>query len=142
MEYVQHGYCGVFCGACPVLLATKEGTISPEKECFGCKSQKPTGFCATCGIKACARQNGFGFCSQCKSLKSCDLMKAFTTDTQYPYGQCVLKNMETIQITGLLDWLAWQGLRWKCAKCGTSHSWYDQTCAKCGAAVDNYQADF
>jgi hypothetical protein len=86
MEFVLDGYCGVYCGACPVMLATKAGKIDDAQQCYGCKSEKPTGFCATCGIKACAQRKGYEFCDQCNELKTCELMQKFVSDQQYPYG--------------------------------------------------------
>ena len=49
MDFVLHGYCGLYCGAGPILLNTKAGTAS--EPCHGCKSKQPTGYCAVCGIK-------------------------------------------------------------------------------------------
>lgn len=141
MDFVLHGYCGVYCGACPILLATKAGKIDDAQQCYGCKSEKPTGFCATCGIKACAQRNGYEFCGQCEELETCDLMRKFVSDTQYPYGQCVLRNMELIHETGLSKWLDLQEKRWCCQNCGMAHSWYHETCPQCGLAVASYQTD-
>jgi len=141
MDYVHDGYCGVYCGACPTLLATKAGKIDEGLQCYGCKSEKPTGFCSTCGIKACAQGKGYEFCNQCSDLETCELMLRFVSDQQYPYGQCVLKNMETIRLTGLPGWLETQEKRWRCNACGAAHSWYHETCLKCGFAVNNYLAD-
>jgi rubrerythrin len=62
-------------------------------------------------------------------------------DTKWPYQQGVLKNMETIRCEGLTKWLERQDKRWRCANCGASHSWWDETCPQCGQTVANYQAD-
>jgi len=141
MNYVFDGFCGVFCGACPVLLATRIGILEEDKQCYGCKSEKPSGFCKTCGIKSCAENRGFDFCIQCIQLPTCDLMRTFVDDSQYPYGQCVLKNMETIRAIGVENWLDQQDIRWRCENCGTSHSWYHITCLQCGRPVANYHSD-
>src|SRR5512143_3084682 len=141
MDFILDGYCGVYCGACPILLATKAGKIDDVQQCYGCKSAKPTGFCATCGIKACAQRKGDEFCDQCNELEICELMQKFIADEQYPYGQCVLKNMMIIRGLGLTQWLEMQDKRWRCTHCGTAHSWYHETCLECGHAVDSYKAD-
>lgn len=141
MDYVYSGYCGVYCGACPMMLDTKIDRFGKDEQCYGCKSEKPTGFCATCGIKACAQKMGFEFCYQCDELKSCDLMSRFVSDEQYPYGKCVFKNMERIRDEGLPKWLEDQEKRWTCPDCGTTRSWYHRTCPRCGHAVANYQSD-
>lgn len=141
MDFVLDGYCGVFCGACPILLVTREGSIAEEKQCFGCKSQKPGGYCAICGIKACAIQKGFEFCNECSEMNTCKLMQAFISDQQYPYGKCVLNNMEEIRISGLPSWLEKQNKRWRCEHCSEPYSWYQETCSQCGRSVKNYLAD-
>ena len=141
MDFILHGYCGVYCGACPVVLETKDGRIGEDKQCYGCKSEKPTGYCATCGIKVCAQRKGYEFCNQCGELKTCELMQKFVSDKQYPYGQCVLKNMETIRVMGLPKWVEMQDGRWRCKNCGASYSWYEETCRQCGQAVASYKAD-
>lgn len=141
MDYVMDGYCGVYCGACPILLTTKTGKIDEDKQCHGCKSEKNTGYCATCGIKTCAQDKGYEFCNQCNELKTCELIQKFVSDTQYPYGQCVLDNMKMIRDEGLPKWLKIQDKRWRCENCGTSHSWYHETCPQCGQPVASYEAD-
>lgn len=141
MEYVLDCYCGIFCGACPTLLATKAGKVKEDQQCYGCKSEKPTGFCSTCPIKACAISKGFKFCNECSELAACTYMERLVSDKQYPYGQCVLKNMEMIQKQGLSTWLAEQEKRWRCGNCGEPHSWYDKTCPNCGSTVKGYLAD-
>jgi hypothetical protein len=141
MQYILDCFCGVYCGACPNLLATKAGKLEMEQQCYGCKSEQPTGFCSTCPIKACAISKGYEFCSQCSELSTCEYMNSFISDQQYPYGQCVLKNLEMIQVQGLATWLGDQEKRWRCDHCGEPHSWYQETCSKCGFAVNNYLAD-
>ena len=141
MDFILHGHCGMYCGACPILLATKAGKIDDVQECYGCKSVKPTGFCATCGIKTCAQRKGYAFCRECSELQSCELIQKLVSDTQYPYGQCLLKNMVIIASQGLPKWLEIQDRRWRCKNCGAAHSWYHETCPKCGQAVENFEAD-
>ena len=141
MDYILHGYCGMYCGACPNLWATKAGINTAAQECYGCKSEKPTEYCSTCGIKACARRKGYEFCGQCDEWMACEFMQKFISNTQYPYGQCVLKNMQMIREDGLPQWLEIQDKRWRCKNCGTLHSWYHETCPQCGQAVANYKED-
>lgn len=139
MNYVYDCYCGLYCGACTMMLDTKAGKT--DKPCYGCKSEAPAGHCATCAIKACARGKGFEFCIECAELPTCEKMNHFINDPEYPNGLCVMKNMQTIQQVGLPQWLADQELRWQCKNCGTPHSWWDETCPKCGQTVDSYKAD-
>ena len=139
MDFVLDGYCGLYCGACPNMLATKAGTAN--NPCHGCKSEQPTGYCAICGIKACAQSKGYEFCYQCAGSGTCEVLQKFIADAQWPYQQCVLKNMETFRNEGKAKWLAVQDKRWRCANCGRSHSWFAETCSQCGRAVASYKAD-
>ncbi len=139
MDFVLDGYCGLYCGACPDMLKTRAGKAADP--CYGCKSEHPTGHCATCGIKACARSKGYEFCDECAELSACEKMRGFMIDPQWPYHQSVLKNMEAIRRGGLATWLEAQDKRWRCANCGASHSWWDETCPQCGQAVASYRAD-
>jgi RHS repeat-associated protein len=45
------------------MLNTKAG--AGTEQCYGCKSEQPTGYCAVCGIKTCARGQGYEFCIEC-----------------------------------------------------------------------------
>lgn len=139
MEFRLDGYCGLYCGACSMVLQTKAGTA--EKTCYGCKSEGPAGHCATCAIKACAKGKGYEFCIECPQVKTCELMLHFINDPQYPNGLCVMKNMQRIQTVGVPAWLAEQEKRWRCGACGLSYFWYDETCPHCGQPVASYKAD-
>lgn len=139
MELKLDGYCGLYCGACPVMLGTKAGTEA--NACHGCKSEKPAGFCAECGIKACARGRGYEFCHECGELQTCERIRQFMADEKWPYHQGVMKNLEIISRDGVERWLAEQERRWRCAECGAAHSWWDETCRECGQAVSSYKAD-
>ncbi len=139
MDFVLHAYCGLYCGACPIMLNTR-ATTGPER-CYGCKSEQPTGYCAVCGIRACARSGGHEFCGECSEYGRCELMQNFLTDAKWPYQQIAKGNWQSIRKDGLADWLEAQAQRWTCASCGAGHSWWDETCLRCGQAVANYQAD-
>src|SRR5512138_3325071 len=121
MDFVLDGYCGLYCGACPGMLATKAGTSGDP--CYGCKSEQPAGHCANCGIKTCARSKGYEFCYECADLSTCPQLQQFMADPEWPYHPSVLKNMDRIRLEGLTKWLEEQDKRWRCANCGTSHSW-------------------
>jgi hypothetical protein len=111
------------------------------EHCYGCKSEQSAGHCVTCGIKACARFKVYEFCYECTELSTCELMQKFIGDARWPYHQGILKNMEMIRRDGLTKWLEAQEQRWRCSNCGTFHSWWDETCFRCGQAVASYKAD-
>jgi hypothetical protein len=111
------------------------------ERCYGCKSEQPTGYCAVCGIKACARGKGYEFCIECSEYSTCELTQKFVKDTNWPYQQIVSNNMESIRQNGLPKWLEAQEQRWRCQTCGASHSWWVETCPKCGQAVASYKVE-
>ena len=150
MEFRRDGYCGLYCGACPVFLANEQGKVEelaqkwekkPEELiCFGCKSEQVTPWCTTCDIKLCAQDKGYEFCFECNELP-CDKMTTFIEDERCPYHLGVKKNLDFIRQKGVETWLQAQDARWRCQECGTKFAWQDETCKNCGSAVSNYKAD-
>jgi hypothetical protein len=139
MDFVLHAYCGLYCGACPILLNTREGAAA--EPCHGCKSEQPTGYCAACGIKACAQHQSHAFCNECPQYESCTLMDKFLKDTNWLYQQAAARSMESIRQVGLTAWLEAQEQRWRCTSCGAYHSWWDESCSRCGQTTASYKAD-
>jgi predicted RNA-binding Zn-ribbon protein involved in translation (DUF1610 family) len=150
VEFKLDAYCGLYCGACPMMLAHQNGELEAFAErigrkpedvrCFGCKSDKVASFCATCELRQCAGSKGFDSCFRCEELP-CDPFVAFRDDEQWPYHAAVPKNLERIQQTGVEVWLEEQDARWRCPKCGTRFAWQDEECKSCGEKVSNYKAD-
>jgi hypothetical protein len=75
--------CGIFCGACPIYIATRDHnekltnvicavwkTKPDDAKCFGCMQSDPPqrlfGFCQMCTIRNCAKSRGFYSCHQCE----------------------------------------------------------------------------
>ena len=150
MEFHKDGYCGLYCGACPNLLATENGTVDelanirnkPPEEivCYGCKSERVTPWCTICNIKQCAREKGYEFCGECPEMP-CDILTNFIEDQNYPYHLGVMKNLKTIGEQGVAAWLEEQDSRWRCTQCNTKFAWQDEMCSSCGSPVANYKAD-
>jgi predicted RNA-binding Zn-ribbon protein involved in translation (DUF1610 family) len=150
MEFRLDAYCGLYCGACPAMLAHQNGelealaeSIGMEPEdarCLGCKSEKVASFCASCKIRQCASDKGFDFCFRCEELP-CAPFVAFRDDERYPYHAAVPKNLARVQEVGAATWLEEQRVRWRCPACGAQFAWQDETCKNCGQPVSNYKAD-
>ena len=150
MEFKLDAYCGLYCGACPVMLAHQNGELEafaarigmePEDaRCFGCKSDKVASFCTTCELRQCASGKGYDFCVRCDELP-CEPFVAFRDDGQCPYHAAVPKNLERIQQVGAQVWLEEQDARWRCPECGTRFAFQDESCGSCGEQVPNYKAD-
>jgi hypothetical protein len=134
-EYSLDGYCGLYCGACPMFLETKAG--SDQNRCQGCKSGIGSGWCLTCNLKACARGKGLEFCYACADYP-CENLEAFETSADYPYHREVYDYMKTIEKEGKAAWLEKMRVRWSCPACGKEASWWDLSCGNCGAELHGY----
>jgi hypothetical protein len=145
MKYRYDTYCGLYCGACPILRANERGTVEeiakaekmkPEDlECHGCKSDKVAVFCRDCAFKTCAPEKGLEFCGECEDYP-CDDLGKFRND-EWPHHSVVLSNLGKIRRDGLDAWLKERAQRWSCKECGTEFSWYDERCEKCGSKLYN-----
>jgi hypothetical protein len=136
MEFSPDGYCGLYCGACPMLLETKAG--SGKQPCRGCKSDQNPEWCLNCGLKACARGKGLDFCNACADYPCKDL-EEFKTSAEYPYHREVYDYMKIIETEGKAAWLEKMKVRWSCPECKQEASWWDLSCTQCGAKLDGYQ---
>lgn len=131
--------CGLYCGACGVYIATRDkndkfkevmgnlyGTKPAETQCLGCMQPEPPkmlyGYCASCPIRNCVRDNGFYSCHQC-SQWPCDKIDGFALVT----GLRVMKR--TIPLwrekvaalgdeEGSVEWARAELERYHCPFCG------------------------
>ncbi len=87
--------CGLDCEACDARIATltnddalraataakwsemNNGPMTAEMiNCVGCRTDGPKfGYCAMCGIRACATAKGFATCGECGELDTCAAVK-------------------------------------------------------------------
>ena len=149
MEKKYDSYCGLYCGACAILLSNEKGEIENDAKswnmnvedvrCFGCKSKINAIYCRDCEFKTCCESKKINFCFQCNEYP-CSKLLDFKND-KYSHHSVVLKNLESIHQKGLVKWLKDQEKRWKCASCGTRFTWYDKLCEKCGEKLFNCEAE-
>ena len=142
--------CGLYCGACPMYLATQEndaqrlasrfgaGSKQPAKppslenmKCDGCLGGGPTpAHVPKCAIKLCAAEKTkIGVCSECAEFP-CGRISDFNNDGMQHHSE-VLANLRQMKAMGLKDWARYEEDRWKCTKCGAKFSWYEAECIKC-----------
>ncbi len=136
-------YCGLYCGACHVLIANRKGIVEetarkwemdPEDiHCHGCKTDVTSVYCRTCDIKECAENRSTEFCFQCEEYP-CPRLVEFRND-ECPHHSVVLKNLDIIGKEGVSTWLDQQESRWSCPECQTQFGWYDEVCTECGKKV-------
>jgi hypothetical protein len=136
-------YCGLYCGACPVFLATRaEGGLLAEDgallACDGCRSSRLPPWCAECALKACAREKKLGFCGECSEYP-CAPYVGFRDAAQYPYHTECPAYLEAIKAEGWQAWLASMERKWSCPDCSKPASWWDQVCPSCKISMPGFK---
>jgi hypothetical protein len=103
--------------------------------CDGCKSETACTYCTDCAIKRCNLEKGLEYCGQCPDFP-CEIIQSFNDD-KLAHHTGVIRNLQSINEITMETWLRRQAKRWSCAQCGTSFSWYDETCSSCGEELYN-----
>ncbi len=148
MDFRYDTYCGLNCGACPVLGANERGDeewlrkAAEEDECtiddlrcHGCKTDSTAMYCTGCEMRFCAKDKGLEYCSECTDFP-CEIITDFRND-RHPHHSAIFKNLRTIREKGLKTWLEEERVRWLCPECGTRFYWYSQYCSGCGIELYN-----
>lgn len=135
-------YCGLFCEACGLYLATKENgeklakiaeryKMTPEQvKCDGCRSQKLSPYCATCKMKTCASQKNINFCSECGEYP-CQLVFDFRSQPNVAHRLEIENSLQRILEIGYTAWYSEMVQHYSCNQCGTINSAYDTFCRNC-----------
>lgn len=141
--------CGLYCGACPMYLATqsndkekqeallKQFSSGPRKLkmkdllCDGCLGDgRVASFCRTCAIRACpSDKEGVTLCSDCQDFP-CSRITDFNNDGMPHHGE-VLENLRQCRKMGIKKWAEYDKERWQCTECKSPMSWYDGKCSSC-----------
>jgi len=124
------GRCGLYCGACSIYRAFRDGgeyrnklaehfKCPPEKvRCEGCQALTPECWGNDCEIVQCTTSKGFNFCYECSQFddKSCEkyeeLARRYSED-----NVDVRANLERIKSGQLEAWLRESRERFKCPYC-------------------------
>lgn len=144
--------CGLYCGACPMYLATQEnsperleslmkqfsaGKMQMKREdllCDGCiGGGRVAAFCRRCDIRSCAESRAdVAVCSDCLDVP-CAKITRFNNDGMVHHSE-VIENLRQLKGMGLSKWARYEEERWRCPRCSGRISWYDRACPKCGTA--------
>jgi hypothetical protein len=136
-------YCGIYCGACSVLMHGETGRADgfagclgsvPKEEiaCGGCKSGTLYAGCRMCSFRDCALEKGVAHCVDCADYP-CKMYAKWQSAAMFlPHVREAAFSLEAIKRDGVDAWLAAQKKRWSCPYCGTPCSWYASECGKCG----------
>jgi len=139
------GRCGLYCGACSVYRAYKDGgeylsrlaaffKRPPEKvRCEGCQVLTSECWGNGCKIVQCLRSKDFDFCYECAQFddKSCEkyeeLAKRYLED-----NVDVRANLERIEYEQVEAWLKESQERFKCPYCKKPLPEGSKKCYHCG----------
>ncbi len=145
--------CGLYCGVCGVLIATRDGNrkflerllgVYQEKipgldhltiedlKCDGCLSERTSVFCTVCGIKTCNRERGFAGCHECDDFP-CEQIDRFPV----PVGKkVILRAVPHRRRYGTEQWVADETARYHCPDCGHVLFRGAKRCNRCRREVD------
>jgi hypothetical protein len=166
-EFRLDTFCGIYCGACSILMSYRtgekdqlalffneenvraflaaQGEKYPEGEpfehkCTGCKTSTLFINCRPCKIRKCAMEKGLEHCIECAEYP-CEILKFFMCNQEVqqklPHTKVPLKNLERIKEIGVARWLVEQERIWQCPDCGLNSSWYAGTCSQCGRDLNS-----
>jgi hypothetical protein len=143
--------CGVYCGACPMYIATQSKEEEKQKAllnqfssgpmtlkmedilCDGCIGNgSVASFCRNCAMRLCPNdKQDVVRCSDCQDFP-CSRITDFNNDGMPHHGE-VLHNLRQIKEMSIQKWAEYDEERWQCPKCKSPMSWYDSKCSECGA---------
>lgn len=145
--------CGLYCGVCGILYATRENDLKfkeilagfysdklskSEKlsvediHCKGCLSSEPFYFCRECAIKDCVTKKGYSGCHECADFP-CTLIEEFPI----PLGKkVILRAIPYRKKVGTEKWVIDEEARYICPECGQKLFRGAKRCNKCKTPVD------
>jgi len=126
-------FCGLYCGACPLYIASVNAADDTQIKCLGCRSNKLADHCAKCAMRPCASEKNLSSCGQCDQFP-CPETKKFH-GSGMDMAVVAEENCYRVRKTSCNSWLKQQPGRWTCKKCGSGFSFKDETCPRCKADV-------
>jgi hypothetical protein len=143
--------CGLYCGACPMYLASQDHDEKKMDElvkqfsgrgskmavadlqCDGCiGGGRVASFCRACAMRTCAENTKkVTRCADCPDFP-CSKITNFNNDGMLHHAE-VLENCRKLKEAGIQEWAKREEARWRCPQCRANIAWYDKTCSQCGA---------
>jgi hypothetical protein len=126
------GRCGLYCGACEIYRAHKDGgdyrqrmanffKCPPEKvRCEGCQILTPECWGNDCKIVRCLNAKGFRFCHECPDYEehSCEKFEKFSEEYLKEDGVDLRANLAKIKTGEVEEWLKESEEKFRCPYCG------------------------
>jgi hypothetical protein len=151
-DYRHETYCGLYCGACPILAANRAGDEKQlaawaaewkkpveDLRCRGCYTDLTAVFCRDCEIRDCARARGLTHCGLCHEFP-CRLLESFRDDDAAHHSVVVAASRRRA-LLGDAAWLQRQRTRWSCPDCGRGFTWYQNRCPECNSDLYDCRAE-
>jgi len=151
LSLVDHnlvGRCGLYCGACGIYRAYKNGgeyrqrladffKCPPEKVCCeGCQALTPQCWGNDCKIIRCLYTKGLQFCHECSDFKkhTCKKFEKFSKDYLEDDGVDLRANLARIKAGNIDEWLKESEEKFRCPYCGKPlpTSSFRKRCYYCG----------
>ncbi len=142
------GRCGLYCGACEIYRAHKDGgkyrqrvaaflKCPPEKvRCEGCQVLTPECWGNDCKILQCLNAKGFKFCYECLNYNEhdCENFERFSEAYLKEDGVDLRANLSRIEAGEVEDWQKKSKEKFRCPYCGKPLSFgaFRKKCYHCG----------
>ncbi len=140
--------CGLYCGACSILIAHRENDSSLKEKlaqvygmkpedlhCTGCMStdeKEIFPYCRVCPIKSCAAEKKIEGCHRCDDFP-CAHIDGFAI----PLGKkVILKSVPLRREIGTEAWALHEEKRYACPSCGEKVFRGARRCKNCGAQIE------
>lgn len=143
------GRCGIYCGACGVYRAHRDGgeylehvmeswCIPREKmRCNGCGALTPECWGTGCETVKCLDGRGYRYCYECAAFddRSCERYEEIARK-YLGRGEDIRAALLDIKSSRTREWLEEQERRWRYPYCGEPVSWFGDRCFKCGNILE------
>ncbi len=142
--------CGIYCGACYIYRAFKDGgkllKIMTEKlgvpkeeiKCNGCLDpvEDIWRMCKKCQFRACLQERGLAFCYECSEFEN-STCAGYESACEFTSkrGENIREALERIKAGDADRWLKEQDERWRCTTCSGSIYWTEKICHHCGKPI-------
>jgi hypothetical protein len=137
--------CGLYCGACGIMIAHREGDQKLKEKlaaayglkpsdiaCEGCLSEKLFVYCRACPVRKCAGEKGLEGCYLCSEFPVCPHINNFP----YPAGkENIMRAIPEWKKLGTEKWVAAEMKRYSCPKCGAQLFRGAKRCRACKEPV-------
>ena len=146
------GRCGVYCGACCIYRAYKDGgdylqqlgkfmDLAPDKiRCNGCQALTPDCDAYSCTIRLCLDSRGHQYCYECSEYKSYTCSKFEKVAIKWDKdGIDLIENLELIRAGKIEELNKINEEKFRCKNCGKPlpalRFIFDKKCYHCGAEL-------